>query len=255
MKLVRKRLTYANVMSSIAVFLVVAGGSALAANQLGKNTVGTKQLKKNAVTAAKIKNGAVTGAKVNLSTLGTVPSATNATNSKTADTAKSAETAKSADTAKTADTAKSADTAKTATTANSAQNAASATIANSAFSENSGEDVLPFNGSANVPTTVATLALPAGNYFLLGKVLINNNALATATANCALSAGGTVVDSGFDNTRVSKEGGEADRQYLVVSGVASLPNAATVTVNCRASSTEGNWLDRTLSAIQVRAIG
>jgi hypothetical protein len=87
-KQIRKRLTYANVMSSIAVFLVIGGATAFAA--LGKNTVGTKQLKKNAVTKAKIKNGAVTtsklandaatGAKVNESTLGEVPSATNATN-------------------------------------------------------------------------------------------------------------------------------------------------------------------------------
>jgi hypothetical protein len=71
-------------MSSIAVFLVL-GGTAFAATQLGKNSVGTKQLKKNAVTAAKIKKNAVTtakikkdavtGAKVNEGTLGTVPSA------------------------------------------------------------------------------------------------------------------------------------------------------------------------------------
>ena len=91
MKQIRKRLTYANVMSSIAVFLVLGGATALAATQLAKNSVGTKQLKKNAVTAAKIKknavttskikNGAVTGAKVNLGSLGTVPSATNSTNS------------------------------------------------------------------------------------------------------------------------------------------------------------------------------
>ncbi len=54
MKQIRKRLTYANVMSSIAVFLVVGGATAFAA--LGKNTVGTTQLKKNAVTTAKIKN-------------------------------------------------------------------------------------------------------------------------------------------------------------------------------------------------------
>jgi hypothetical protein len=64
MKFARKRLTYANVVSSIALFLVVAGGSAFAANQLGKNTVGSKQLKNNAVTSAKIKNNAVTSAKV-----------------------------------------------------------------------------------------------------------------------------------------------------------------------------------------------
>jgi hypothetical protein len=85
-KQIRKRLTYANVMSSIAVFLILGGATAFAAVQLGKNTVGTKQLKKNAVTAAKIKKNAVTtakikkdavtGAKVKESSLGTVPSAT-----------------------------------------------------------------------------------------------------------------------------------------------------------------------------------
>jgi hypothetical protein len=62
-KQIRKRLTYANVMSSLAVFLVL-GGAAFAAAQLPKNSVGSKQLKKNAVTTAKIKKDAVTGAKV-----------------------------------------------------------------------------------------------------------------------------------------------------------------------------------------------
>lgn len=93
---IKKRLTYANVMSSIAVFLVLGGATAIAAGQLGKNSVGSKQLKKNAVTAAKIKknavtkakirNGAVTGAKVNEATLGTVPSATHATSADNANT-------------------------------------------------------------------------------------------------------------------------------------------------------------------------
>jgi hypothetical protein len=41
LKQIRKRLTYANVMSSIAVFLVLGGATALAAGQLGKNSVGT----------------------------------------------------------------------------------------------------------------------------------------------------------------------------------------------------------------------
>lgn len=58
MKSVRKRLTYANVMSSIAVFLVVAGGTAFAASQLEKESVGTNQLKKEAVSLAKIKTAA-----------------------------------------------------------------------------------------------------------------------------------------------------------------------------------------------------
>lgn len=86
MKPIRKRLTYANVMSSIAVFLLLGGGAAIAAKKaLPKKSVGTKQLKanavtsakikKNAITTAKIKNNAVNGAKVNEATLGTVPSA------------------------------------------------------------------------------------------------------------------------------------------------------------------------------------
>jgi hypothetical protein len=96
LKQLRKRLTYANVMSSIAVFLVLGGGAAFAAGQLGKNSVGSKQLKKNAVTSAKIKknavttakirNRAVTGAKINVGTLGTVPSAARAETAGNADT-------------------------------------------------------------------------------------------------------------------------------------------------------------------------
>jgi hypothetical protein len=63
MKSVRKRLTYANVMSSLAVFLVLAGGTAFAASQLGKESVGTKQLKKEAVSLAKINKAAKTSLK------------------------------------------------------------------------------------------------------------------------------------------------------------------------------------------------
>ena len=58
MKSVRKRLTYANVMSSIAVFLVLGGATAFAASELGKESVGTSQLKKEAVSLAKIKASA-----------------------------------------------------------------------------------------------------------------------------------------------------------------------------------------------------
>ncbi|HEV2790975.1 MAG TPA: hypothetical protein VGV69_06715 [Solirubrobacterales bacterium] len=62
MKQIHKRLTYANVMSSIAVFFVLGGGAAFAAIQLEKNSVGTKQLKKNAVVSSKVKNGSLKAA-------------------------------------------------------------------------------------------------------------------------------------------------------------------------------------------------
>jgi hypothetical protein len=48
-----RRLSYANVVATLALF-VALGGGAYAATQLKKNSVGTKQLKNGAVTEAKI---------------------------------------------------------------------------------------------------------------------------------------------------------------------------------------------------------
>jgi hypothetical protein len=55
MKRLRGNLTYANVVATLALFLVLAGGTAFAAKQmLPKNSVGAKQIKKGAVTPAKL---------------------------------------------------------------------------------------------------------------------------------------------------------------------------------------------------------
>jgi hypothetical protein len=101
-KQIRKRITYANVMSSIAVFLVLGGGAAYAAKKIGSNeikgnsittgkikkeAVSASKIKKNAITTAKIANGAVTGAKLNLGTVGTVPNAAHAINADNANNA------------------------------------------------------------------------------------------------------------------------------------------------------------------------
>lgn len=107
MKSIRKRLSFANIMSAVAVFIAL-GGIAVAAG-LPKNSVGKKQLKNNAVTTAKIKKNAVTtpkikkgaingskvkndsltGTQINESTLGTVPSANSANSAGTATSVKS----------------------------------------------------------------------------------------------------------------------------------------------------------------------
>jgi hypothetical protein len=59
MKRLHRKLTYANVMSSVAVFLVLAGGTAFAATELlPNNSVGSKQIKKEAVTPAKLSKAA-----------------------------------------------------------------------------------------------------------------------------------------------------------------------------------------------------
>jgi hypothetical protein len=54
----RARLTYANVIATLALFLAL-GGTSYAALKLPKNSVGSKQLKANAVTTAKVKAGSL----------------------------------------------------------------------------------------------------------------------------------------------------------------------------------------------------
>jgi hypothetical protein len=63
MQAIGRRLTYANVVSTLALFLVLAGGAAFAA-RVPKKSVGPAQLKANAVTTAKIKANAVTTRKI-----------------------------------------------------------------------------------------------------------------------------------------------------------------------------------------------
>lgn len=59
MSRLRPHLTYANVMVTLLAFVVLCGGTAFAAAQLGKNSVGARQLKPNAVTGAKVKDGSL----------------------------------------------------------------------------------------------------------------------------------------------------------------------------------------------------
>jgi hypothetical protein len=60
---ITRRLSYSNVIASLALF-VALGGASYAAVALPANSVGTKQLKKSAVSAAKLKRNAVSSAKV-----------------------------------------------------------------------------------------------------------------------------------------------------------------------------------------------
>jgi hypothetical protein len=148
MNQLRGRLTYANLMATIAVFIAL-GGASYAAVRLPKNSVGTKQIKKGAVTGAKIKNGAVTGAKIkngtingakikngtitgakiDVSTLGAVPGAVHAGAADDATHATSADDATHATSADDASHARSADSAAIASDARTLDGQSAAQIA------------------------------------------------------------------------------------------------------------------------------
>ena len=70
MKQIRRHVTYANVMSSFAVFLILGGATAFAAvqkigaNEIKANSIKTGKIVKEAVTAGKIKKNAVTESRI-----------------------------------------------------------------------------------------------------------------------------------------------------------------------------------------------
>jgi hypothetical protein len=64
MKQLQKRLSYANVTSTIALVIALGMGSAYAASQLAPKSVGAKQLRPGAVTADKLRKNAVTAPKI-----------------------------------------------------------------------------------------------------------------------------------------------------------------------------------------------
>jgi hypothetical protein len=70
-KQIRQRLTYANVVSTLALVLVVGGATALAA-KVPKHSVGPHQLRSNSVTTPKIKANAVTTRKIKKNAVTTV---------------------------------------------------------------------------------------------------------------------------------------------------------------------------------------
>ncbi len=132
MKLPRPRLTYANVVASLALF-VALGGVSYAATSLPKGSVGSKQIRAEAVRTRKIADGAVTAAKLakgvreRLAPVGGASAVTTTTSTpesvKHAESADRAATAGHAETADKATTAGHAETADKATTAGSATHA------------------------------------------------------------------------------------------------------------------------------------
>ncbi|MET0559057.1 MAG: hypothetical protein ABW065_10360 [Solirubrobacterales bacterium] len=135
MKLRRPRLTYANVVATIALFAAL-GGVSYAATALPKNSVGASQIQAEAIRTGKIADDAVTGAKLaqgvreRLAPFGVTP--TTASTPTTTSTPESVKHAETADKATTASTAAFADRADSAAVATHAESAGTATHADTA---------------------------------------------------------------------------------------------------------------------------
>jgi hypothetical protein len=98
--MLRSRLTYANVVATLALFIAL-GGTSVAAS----NLISGSRIKKESIPGNRLKKHALTSTQVNVAKLGTVPAASHAVAADTAGHAASADAAASATHAAAADSA------------------------------------------------------------------------------------------------------------------------------------------------------
>jgi len=126
----------------------------------------------------------------------------------------------------------------------------------SAFNATSSSDLFNFPSTPNETATVYSLSLPAGNFSVLGKLIANNDDTTPGHAvpvQCELVLGQTTIDSGFSGVTLSQY--PNDRRYIVLGGIGSLSSPDSAKIICKANGTEGQYLDRSITAVQVGSLG
>jgi hypothetical protein len=222
----RGKLSYANVMATVAVFIAL-GGASYAAIKVPKNSIGRSQIKRNAVNGSKVANRSLTGSDIDTSTVGQVPSA------------------------KHADSADKASSADNATNANTVGGISAGQLQSHAFNVNAGTAFLPAGAHT---TTAATLELPAGTYLILGHGEIDNNgdasnnevkcSLIGEETTARLSAGPAL---GAQDSVGERTVGSAQLAHTFVTAGQARIDCVTV-----AGWGSGNVFDSTISAISVQ---
>jgi hypothetical protein len=203
----RSRLTYANVIASVALFIVLGGTSYAVAT----GSIDSREIKNNAVrgadvrtssltgadvrnnrlTGADIRNDRLTGADVLESSLGTVPRAG------------------------------SADTANTAN---------SATVAGTALQTFRDESVSAPATTPGQNWTLLSATVPAGSYVLTGKATLDNSDAAAVEIRCFMRVGPTVLDRA--NIGLGPQPGDEDIAPFTVTSVHSSATPLTVVLEC-----------------------
>jgi hypothetical protein len=105
--------------------------------------------------------------------------------------------------------------------------------------------------------TVATLSLPAGTYVINATLVANNNSGGVNIVNCDLLLNGTAIDRTSSDATGMPLGANTkvgSRESIALTGAGTLASAADVTVVCDASVASGNYLERTITAIQVATL-
>jgi hypothetical protein len=239
-KQIRTRLTYANVMSSLAVFLILSGATAFAATKIGSN-----EIKSNAITTGKIKKEAVAKTKIKNSAVDASKLANSAvTTDKVADSAVTS--GKLADNAVT--TGKIANSAVTA-------GKLAAGERSEAFVVEEPSGTVEFEKSLfEPPTTVVTLKVPTGGSYVVTAnteiiFSIGTSPPETALTECYLNDDGTSIGEMSDTT---KEGLIFPSGGVSVSGIS---DGGTLTLACKSNTKNTFAFKRKIIAVRVGSVG
>jgi hypothetical protein len=216
----RPRLSYANVIATIALF-VALGGGAYAATQLPKNSVGAKQLRKGAVNSAKVKDASLMSKDFKAGQLPAGPTG-----------------------ARGAEGPRGLEGARGATGQTGARGPSNAYVDSTA-----GQITI----SSAPGTLAATLAVPAGTWAVFGRVNVFNNGI-LATGECSVSAGATTLDTGLFKLQTSSGANELP---LTLHGIATFTGPTAIQMFCEEESAAGadfRVSERRLTAIQVETL-
>lgn len=253
MKQIRRHVTYANVMSSLAVFLILGGATAFAAvkkvgpNQIKANSIKTGKIVKEAVAAGKIKNGAVIEAKIGDGAVTTNKLADNAVT-----TPKIATDAVTTD--KIANDAVTGDKVNESTLGEVPNaKAVGGVTANALTIGRSGSDASCF-GTTNYTCGTATLTLPrAGRVLLISQLPMHPDA-DNSSASCHINRNGvevpeTTTTPGALQNASGDEGSEiANGGVTTVTGVIPAGVSAFTQV-CSDTGGEPHFIRTSISAV------
>lgn len=219
------RLTYSNVVASLALFIALGGG-AYAAATLPKNSVGPAQIKKNAVSSTKVKDGSLLKKDFKA---GQLPAgATGATGPK----------------------GDKGDPGTNGTNGTNGSNGARGP-SDGYVSENG------VSGPLNSGGPEDSIALPAGNYIVTaGADMENGTTGGPGTVTCTLTpAGGLAVDQ--TSIELPGDPGTAaspDSAVFNLAGPVTLAGPGSVEVNCAAGGTAVNLDNLKMTAIRVETL-
>jgi hypothetical protein len=249
MKKIRKRLTYANVMSSIAVFLMLGGATAIAAkkissNQIKSGAVKTGKLAKEAVATAKIKNAAVNTAKLRNAAVSTDKLADNAVT-----------------TPKIANGAVGTDKLANGAVSNAKLGDGSVTTNKLEESERSQAFLTEITGVSSTEldtgllgnyataTSAISGSVPAGNYVVTAKSEFFNSSIEARTVICRLLDDGVTIDEG--STPLGE--GILTPQGMITT--VAISNGGELNLRCRAGGDAVFPSQRKIVAMRVATVG